>query len=211
MIDLLSTDISDAVTIDTDFELNDIIIEWKLTSIMFHIIQNCSNKIFQVIQEKVINFMADACLSAKARGIICSLIQAFVKGNPVETLKCLLPKTCESINKIISNSESNILLTDHKGDVELTWYLYLFAELLNGRGDTLLNYKEIIMFVFHQCIHIINKDSYMAISNAASNLLKSLSQTYSIDYRLTNENIEGPFVDFVPIRVCSSTFFLSIS
>lgn len=48
MIDLLSTDISDAVTIDTDFDLNDIIIELKLASIMFHIIQNCSEKIFQV-------------------------------------------------------------------------------------------------------------------------------------------------------------------
>jgi hypothetical protein len=48
MIDLLSTDISDAVTIDTDFDLNDIIIELKLASIMSRIVQNCSNKIFQV-------------------------------------------------------------------------------------------------------------------------------------------------------------------
>jgi hypothetical protein len=48
MIDLLSTDMSDALTIDADFDLNDIIIELKLSSIMFHIIQNCSDKIFQV-------------------------------------------------------------------------------------------------------------------------------------------------------------------
>ncbi|CAF0768198.1 unnamed protein product [Adineta steineri] len=200
MIDLLSTDISDAVTTDTDFDLNDLVIELKLASIMFHIIQNCSNKIFQIIREKLVNFIANACLSSKARGIICSLIQALVKGNPVETLKYLLPKTCESIDKIIQNSGSSILLTDHEGDVELTWYLFLFAELLNARGDTLLIYKKMIMPVFHQCIHIINKDSYLAISNAARNLLKSLSQTYPIDYRLSMENIEEPFVDFLPIR-----------
>jgi hypothetical protein len=48
MIDLLSTDMSDALTIDTDFDLNDLIIELKLSSIIFHIIQNCSDKIFQV-------------------------------------------------------------------------------------------------------------------------------------------------------------------
>ncbi len=150
--------------------------------------------------------MADACLSLRARGVICGLIQALVKRNPVETLKYLLPKTCESINKIINNSESRILLTDHKGDMELTWYLFLFAELLTARGDALLNYKKMIMCVFHQCIHIINKDSHLAISNAASNLLKSLSQTYPIEYRLIIENIEEPFVDFLPIRVSSSVF-----
>jgi hypothetical protein len=152
--------------------------------------------------------MGNACLSSKARGIICSLIQALVKGNSVETLKYLLSKTCESIDKIINNSESMILLTDHKGDMELTWYLFLFAELLTARGDTLLKYKKMIMSVFHQCIHIINKDCYLAISNAASNLLKSLSQTYPIDCRLTVENIEEPFVDFLPIRVSSSAFSL---
>jgi hypothetical protein len=152
--------------------------------------------------------MADACLSFRARGIICGLIQSLVKRNPVETLKYLLPKTCESINKIINNSE---LLTDHKGDMELTWDLFLFAELLTARGDALLNYKKMIMCVFHQCIHIINKDSHLAISNAASNLLKSLSQTYPIEYRLTIENIEEPFVDFLPIRVSSSVFLFKIS
>lgn len=97
---------------------------------------------------------------------------------------------------------------DHKGDMELTWYLSLFAELLAARGDALLNYKKMIICIFHQCIHIINKDSYLAISNAANNLLKSLTQTYPIDYRLTIENIEEPFVDFLPIRVSSSSIFL---
>ena len=90
--------------------------------------------------------------------------------------------------------------------MELTWYLFLFAQLLTARSDALLIYKKMIMSVFHQCIHIINKDSYLAIANAASNLLKSLSQTYPIDCRLTIENIEEPFVDFLPIRVSSSAF-----
>jgi hypothetical protein len=63
-----------------------------------------------------------------------------------------------------------------------------------------------IMSVFHQCIHVINKNSYQTIANAATNLLQSLSQVYPIDYRLTIENIDEPFVDFLPIRVSYSLF-----
>ncbi len=44
------------------------------------------------------------------------------------------------------------------------------------------------------------------MGKAAKNLLKSLSYVYPIDYRLTVENIEEPFIDFLPIRVCDSLF-----
>ncbi len=79
--------------------------------------------------------------------------------------------------------------------------MVLFAELVRARGDALLIYKRMIMSVFHQCIHIINKSSYEAIANAAQNLLKSLTHIHPIDYRLTVENMDEPFVDFLPIRV----------
>ncbi|CAF4617031.1 unnamed protein product, partial [Rotaria sp. Silwood2] len=57
-----------------------------------------------------------------------------------------------------------------------------------------------ILSIFHRCIHIIHKDSYESIAKAAQNLLKSLTYVYPIDYRLTVENIEEPFTDFLPIR-----------
>jgi len=135
------------------------------------------------------------------RKFVAGLILPLVKNNPEETLKYFLPKTCNSIEKIMNSSESTVLLTDHKGDLELTWYLILFSELVCARGDTLLIYKEMIMSVFHRCISIINKDSYEAITNAANDLLKSLLHVYSIDSRLTIENIEEPFSSFLPIRV----------
>jgi hypothetical protein len=98
------------------------------------------------------------------------------------------------------DSETTIL-TDHKGDVELTWYLVLFSKLLQAHGNTLLVYKSMILSVFHRCIHIIHKESYEAVADAAKNLLKSLSYVYPIDYRLTLHNIDEPFTDFLPIRV----------
>jgi hypothetical protein len=101
----------------------------------------------------------------------------------------------------MNTSESIALLTDHKGDIELTWYLILFSELLGARGDTLLIYKEIIMSVFQRCISIINKSAYEAIANAAKNLLKSLVDVYPIDSRLTIESLDELFVHFLPIRV----------
>ncbi|CAF4252294.1 unnamed protein product [Rotaria sp. Silwood2] len=200
MIDVLSTDMSDAVTSNADVDIDDIMINWKLTTITFNIVQQCSSKIFHKIREKVIDFVSGVCLSSRARDIVSGLVEGLVKGNPVETLKYLMPKTCESIEKILNHSESTILLTDHKGDIELTWYLILFAELVHARGDALIIYKSMIMSVFRQCIHFINKNSYETIAHAVEHLLESLTHVYPIDYRLTVENIDEPFVDFLPIR-----------
>jgi hypothetical protein len=149
----------------------------------------------------MMNFITGVCLSPKVRDIVSCLIQALVKGNPIETLKYFLPKTCESIEKILKDSESTISSSKDHEDIELTWYLSLFSELVRARGDVLVTYKTMIMSVFHQCIHIINKNSYKAVANACTHLLQSLTQVYSIDYRLTVENIGEPFVDFLPIRV----------
>jgi hypothetical protein len=149
----------------------------------------------------MMNFVTGACLSPKVRDIVSCLVRALIKANPIETLKYFLPKTCESIERILNNSEPTVLLTDYKEDIELNWYLTLFIELVHARGDALLIYKTMIMSVFHQCIHIINKNSYEAVANAAERLLETLTNVYPIDYRLTIENLDEPFVDFLPIRV----------
>jgi hypothetical protein len=146
----------------------------------------------------MMDFLSGTCLSPKVRDIVSALIRALVMGNPIETLKYFLPKTCETIGKLLKNID----LTDDKEDIELIWYLILFSELVRARGDTLLIYQKMIMSVFHQCIGIINKKSYETIATAAEHLLQSLSHVYSIDSRLTTvENIDEPFIDFLPIRV----------
>ncbi|CAF1354528.1 unnamed protein product, partial [Rotaria sordida] len=57
-----------------------------------------------------------------------------------------------------------------------------------------------ILSIFHQCIHIIHKDSHQALAQAAKNLIKSLSYVFPFNYRLTAGNIEEPFTDSLPIR-----------
>ena len=146
------------------------------------------------------NFVAASSFTSRVNKLLNGLVRAILKGNPEETLKYLLPQTCERIEKIMSHSETTIL-TDHKGDTELTWCLTLFAELVRARGDTLVMYKSMILSVFHRCVRIIHKESYEAVGNAAKNLLKSLSYVYPTDYRLTVENVDEPFTDFLPIRV----------
>jgi len=153
-----------------------------------------------MIREKITNFLAASSFSSRVNKLLNGLVRAILKGNPEETLKYLLPQTCERIENIINQSDS-LVLTDHKGDTELTWCLTLFSELLRARGDTLLIYKPMILSIFHRCIHIIHKESYEAVANAAKNLLKSLTYMYPTDFRLTVENIEEPFTDFLPIRV----------
>jgi len=48
MIDIISAEISDDVVTSTPDHIEDDTIELKLTSIMSSIVQQCSNKIFQV-------------------------------------------------------------------------------------------------------------------------------------------------------------------
>ncbi|CAF4248416.1 unnamed protein product, partial [Rotaria sordida] len=192
MIDTLSTEMSDAVILTNEANSEDQEASQELTSMISGIVQQCSNKIFQMIREKITNFLAASSFSPKISKLVNGLVRAILKGNPEETLKYLLPQTCERIEKIMSNSETTIL-TDHKGDPELTWCLILFSELVRARGDTLLTYKPMILSIFHRCVHIIHKESYEAVANAAKNLLKSLSYVYPIEYRLTVENIEEPF------------------
>lgn len=202
MIETLSTEMSDALVITTNSKMEDHQIGVELTSIIACIVQQCDRKIFQMIREKITNFLATYSFSWKANKLLTGLVQAMIKSRPEETLKYLLSQTSERIEQIVRQAEISIL-TDHKGDPELTWCFMLFAELMSARGDTLISYKSMILSIFHRCIHVVHKESYEAMGKAAKNLLKTLSYVYPIDRRLTAENIEEPFVEFLPIRVCS--------
>lgn len=153
-----------------------------------------------MIREKVTNFLATTSFSPKISKLLNGIVQSLLKGDPVETLKYFLPQTCERIENIITQSDSSVL-SDHKGDVELTWCLALFSELVRARGDALLPYKSMIFSVFHRCSRIIHKESYETVAIAIKNLLKTLSYIYPIDYRLTVNPINEQFIDFLPIRV----------
>ncbi|CAF3673338.1 unnamed protein product [Rotaria sp. Silwood1] len=189
-----------------DFKKTLVTLEFLDTIFMLITCVDCSsaihirNDLTEMIREKITDFLTHACWPSKVRKLVTGLVRAIVMGDSVETLKYLLPKTCESINKIINDSEGNVLLNDHKGDKELTWYLVLFSELVRARGDTLMIYKETIISVFHRCIQIIHKGSYKAIASAAKHILKSLTHVYIIDTRLAIENIDESFIDFLPIR-----------
>ncbi|CAF2872959.1 unnamed protein product [Rotaria sp. Silwood2] len=197
-----------------DFDKTSITLDFFDTIFMLITCADCSsavqtrNDLSDVIQEKITQCFTGAFLSPKVRKIVASLVQAMVTGNPIETIKYLLPQTCQFIKKIINNMERTVLLTDCKGDIELTWFLILFSELVRARGDVLLNYKSMIISIFHQCIHIIHKDSYQAIAQAATNVLQSLSNVYPIDDRSTidNKNVLsvrtwGQSVDFDRLQI----------
>ncbi|CAF4597649.1 unnamed protein product, partial [Rotaria sp. Silwood2] len=148
---------------------------------------------------KITEFLTGSLFSHKVRKFVASLVRAIVNANPREILKHLLPQTCEHIENIINNSRMTIL-TDYRGNIEFTWHLILFSELLRVRGDALLTYKQMIMSVFHRCIRVVHKDSYEAIAKAAKHLLKSLSDLYPINDRLSHEIMDESFVDLLPIR-----------
>ncbi|UJR17800.1 hypothetical protein I4U23_004699 [Adineta vaga] len=171
-----------------------------LTSVVSVIVQQCSEKLFEVVRKKITNFLAVPSIGSNVdNSVTYILVRPILQTNPIETLKYLLPQTCERIEKILDDWEATIF-TDYQGDPELTWYVVLFSELLQARGDTLLIYKPIILSVFHRCVQLIHKESYNAMANAAQYLLRSLSNAYPIEYRLTLENIDEPFTDFLPIR-----------
>ena len=146
MINISSVDISDTPVLDHTIRM-------QLTSILFHIVQQCSEQIYRLIQTKMMFFVSGTCLSSQVRPIVSCLIRGLVKGNPVEKLKYFLPKTCQSIVNIKPAVDDN-------EDIELTWFLSVFTELIHARGDILINYKTIILEVFHHSIHMINEKTF---------------------------------------------------
>ena len=154
----------------------------------------------------MIRFVTDSCLSANVRDIDSCLVRALVQGNPIETLKDFLPKICQSIERILNNDLGSVILSDEKENIELTWYLTVFEELVQTRGNILVTYKTMIMSVFDHCIHIVNKNSYEIVARAAQNFIRSLTDIYPMDYRLTDENLDESLIDSLPIRV---SFFSS--
>lgn len=197
--------------IENDSELQETGLE--LNSTFTAIVQQCSEPIFhvgsfplspfsasllvQIIREKITNFVATSSFSPKTSQLVNGLVRAILKGNPTETVKSLLPQTCERIEKILSQADASIF-DDHHGDWELRWALVLFSELVRARGDTLLPYKSMIESVLLRCRRLIHKDSNEALAAAARNLLKSLLNVYPIESQLI---YDPTFKDSLPIRV----------
>ncbi|CAF1329744.1 unnamed protein product [Adineta steineri] len=195
----LSTDFTDTSTINED-STEYSIFQKKLISIITSIVQQCSSNIFQIVREKITRFVTGSIFSSKVRSLVVGLVRAIVKCHPEETLKYLLPQTCQRIEKIFNAKIEDNLLNDHKGDQELTWYLCLFSELVQARGDILIIYKDIIQNCLHTSINILHIDSYEIIALAIKHLLQSLLYIYPIEYSLIVENLDGSFIDFLPIR-----------
>ncbi|CAF4106147.1 unnamed protein product [Rotaria magnacalcarata] len=152
-----------------------------------------------MVTKKVTNFISGSIFLPSVRHLVGGLIRPIVKWYPTDILKCLLSQTCESIKQILDKTDIS-QINNPNGDLELNWYLILFAELVQARGDTLLIYQENIKSVFHRCIRILHKDSYQAIALAIKSLLLSLLNIYSISRSLTRENEDDSFVNFLPIR-----------
>jgi len=182
LIENLSTNFSDSLIINKDIDIDDLAIEAKLSSILFHIAQNSSDEIFKVIRERLLNLTDNPSLSTEVRDIVTSLIESIVRANPNETLKYFLPKIRQSVDENRTNLENT----------EFTWYLAIFSKLVSARGEILINYKTDIFYIFDQCLPIENKKSYEILSSAAKCFLQSLTQIYPIEYKLTNEDLEIP-------------------
>ena len=157
-------------------------------------------------KQKITNFIIGSMFSSKVQRLVVGLVRALVNSHPVEILKCLLPQIFKSIVKILDESEI-ALLSDYKGDLELTWNLVLFSELLQAPGDSLLIYQQLIKSTFDRCTRIIHKDSYRAIAAGIEHLLQSLLNIYPVDYTRSRNKLDEPFIDFLPIRA-SLSFFL---
>lgn len=145
-------------------------------------------------------------LSINGRETVASMIGALVATHPIEILEDFFPKTFQSIENLLKNIsqfESDSLRTEEE-DRELIWYLTILSKLLWARGDVLLLYKEKILVLFEQSIKIINQNVYKVLSKAVKSCIQSLCAISTRNYRLTNENLDQSFEQFLPIRVSSS-------
>jgi hypothetical protein len=70
MIEILSTDVSNDIPATSEVNLEENTIESKFISILSSIVQQCSDKIFQAIREKIVDFLSCEFLSLMIKVIL---------------------------------------------------------------------------------------------------------------------------------------------
>ncbi|CAF1049647.1 unnamed protein product [Rotaria sordida] len=78
-----SVDMSNARTVTN---VKDDTTEIELTSVVTGIVQQCSSKIFQVVREKIMNFLVASSFTPRVSKLLTDLVQPILEANPIETL-----------------------------------------------------------------------------------------------------------------------------
>ncbi|CAF3689421.1 unnamed protein product, partial [Rotaria sp. Silwood1] len=118
--------------------------------------------------------------------------------NEIEKEVCLSTAQFENfITKFLDRifQMINILSTDFSDAVNIN-------EKYTDNDNLQVKLTSIMTSILRQCSSNIFRDSYEAIAKAIQNLLRSLLNIYPMNYRLTREQLDEPFIDFLPIRIC---------
>jgi hypothetical protein len=166
----------------------------------------------KLILNKVRNYIDGNTFNVRAGRIVASLCFSLTSSNKFGKVAfgIFFDYVYQNLSKIKSTKHYDDFLTTERGDIEVTWNLQLFAELMNTNGEILSSYMKRIEEIIDWYRPTIHKESYIYLCNASRNVVTSLTNIYpremcSVTYDLTFDNENDFFKDHLPIRDWAKT------
>lgn len=107
-------------------------IEHVISATIAHILPQLSPKIFAAAWRKMYNFATEHVFEVKVSGkLVALLCCCFVRVNPKETLRVLLPYLCDTVERMIEENEG--ILKEERPHDEFLYNLQILAEVRTKR------------------------------------------------------------------------------
>lgn len=177
--------------------VDDNIIEIGLSSTMNSLAQQSSDEYLKLMISKISNYMNGNVYNAKAGKLVMSVCRSLVKSARGDhAFKTFFTPLYGNLKRIRDSSNYATMLKNERGDIEISWNIQLFQELLRADGTILLNYIEQIKDIINWYMECTHKITIQYLCSAIRHLLRSLTFLYSKESRLTCQNY-----DFTDINV----------
>lgn len=173
-------------------------VESALASTCSAIITQTSSRIFESALQKLYSFVTGRILETKVAGrFVAAICRTFAKARPEETLKMFVPHLCHTIITLI---ESDDVLKEEIVDNELLYNMLLLAEVINCRGDHVLQYSAMLERILDRTLHMTCKEGFTLASQLLHNMLSIVSRTWPTEYRSTTEDYDKHVSQYLPVR-----------
>lgn len=102
--------------------------EGALILLVTTVLMQCSTDIFVSALKKLYNFVTSRLMELNVSGkLVATLCHAFVKVNPAETMKMLVPYLCDTIERLLD--EHDDVMNEERLNGELLYNLLLLSEV----------------------------------------------------------------------------------
>ena len=180
---------------------------WHIINSIKILVRQSSKDILKLIIKKTQLYLAGSTFNARAGRILCSLITYLTFTDyGKEAFDIFFKYVYENLSKIRNNAKHyEQFISDERGDIEVTWNLQLFAELMKTDGSILAENMEKINELIDWFRNSVHKETISYLSSAMRNIVTSqvnisTNELRSVNYSLMFDDPAVFFKEHLPIR-----------